>query len=229
MTPGLGERVVPVRVRLAAAVALTIVAAPLISPGIGEALFSTIDLMRTIVSEAIVGFMFGFAMRIAIFAMQTAGAIIAQHVSISQLFGPTIGFDAEGPYTSIIVLAAITIAVTVDLHFYMVNALVQSYNFISLGQFPSSALVADWSVRTTGEALHIALALAAPFIVLGFIYSIALAAASRAMPQLMAAFVGAPAITIAGMALFSVAAPVLLSQWLSFFMRSFSNSFGFGG
>ncbi len=55
--------------------------------------------------------------------------------------------------------------------------------------------------------------MAAPFVLLGMVYSVALAAANRAMPQMAAVFVGAPAVIFAGMALFAGAAAVILSRW----------------
>ncbi|MEM8699663.1 MAG: flagellar biosynthetic protein FliR, partial [Pseudomonadota bacterium] len=41
-----------------------------------------------------------------------------------------------------------------------------------------------------------------------------LGAINRAMPQLMVAFVGAPAITAGGLALLALAAPLILTLWL---------------
>ena len=55
--------------------------------------------------------------------------------------------------------------------------------------------------------------LAAPFVIMGFAYNVALGAINRAMPQLMVAFVGAPAITAAGLLVLMLAAPVILHFW----------------
>ena len=48
---------------------------------------------------------------------------------------------------------------------------------------------------------------------MGFAYNVALGAINRAMPQLMVAFVGAPAITAAGLLILMLAAPVILHFW----------------
>ena len=47
----------------------------------------------------------------------------------------------------------------------------------------------------------------------GFAYNVALGAINRAMPQLMVAFIGAPAITAGGILILMLAAPVILHFW----------------
>lgn len=226
LTPGLGERAIPMRVRLVAAVAFTAILVPIIANDPVDLPETTTAFVELLVAEALIGLLLGFALRLFIFTLQTAGSIIAQHVSLSQLFGPTVGFESEAPYTAILVMGGVALAVTADLHFHIAAALVQSYSTFSFGTFPNADWVGGWSADQTGKALHTAFALSSPFIILGFIYSLALAAASRAMPQLMAAFVGAPAITLAGLALFAAATPILLLAWLQGFDRGFAEFFG---
>ena len=59
--------------------------------------------------------------------------------------------------------------------------------------------------------------IAAPFVIGSLLYNVALGIINRAMPQLMVAFIGAPALTWGGLALFAVAAPLILSVWLAAF------------
>ena len=63
------------------------------------------------------------------------------------------------------------------------------------------------------QAFALGFSLAAPFVIAGFAYNVALGAINRAMPQLMVAFVGAPAITAAGLLILMLAAPVILDFW----------------
>ena len=59
----------------------------------------------------------------------------------------------------------------------------------------------------------LAFGLAMPFVIASLIYNLALGVINRAMPQLMVAFVGAPAITFAGLFLLFAGAPLILSVW----------------
>ncbi len=218
--PGIGERAIPVRVRLTVAIAFTIVLAPMVYDDARAAEISTLaDVVEIYAAEAMVGLLIGFALRILVFVLQIAGAMIAQHLSLSQLFGPNIGFDSESPFTAILVMAGVTLAVSAGIHFHLARALGEAYDVFPFGVFPGASDTAEWTTHRVAAALTKSITLASPFIVLGFVYTMALAAANRAMPQLMAAFIGAPAITLAGFALFAVTAPVILYDWLAGFER----------
>ena len=56
-----------------------------------------------------------------------------------------------------------------------------------------------------------------PFVIAALIYNVALGVINRAMPQLMVAFVGAPALTLGGLLLLYLSAPVMLSVWIDAF------------
>lgn len=219
LMPGLGEPAVPMRARLAAAIAIAMVLTPIVlTPDMTppQAIAGVVALYA---AEFMCGAIIGFALRMMVFILQFAGAIIAQSVSLSQLFGPTVGFDSESPFASLLVMAGVAMAAAAGLHIHIVSALADLYETLPLGLFPGAAETGDWSVMRTGAALLKALSLASPFVILGFLYSLALAAASRAMPQLMAAFVGAPAVTLAGLGLFAAASPIILFDWLASFQR----------
>ena len=223
LAPGLGERSVPQRVRLAAAVGITLVVAPLVLSGAPPPPTSSAELIQLYMAEALSGLVIGFALRLLIFVLEIAGSMAAQHISLSQLFGANVGFDPSSPFAGILVMGALALAAASGIHIHLVNALAESYEVLPFGVFPGAEDAGLWSSARFGEAFAKALALAAPFVILGFIYSLALAAASRAMPQLMAAFVGAPAITLAGLALFAVAAPIIMFEWMDSFERILMN------
>jgi flagellar biosynthesis protein FliR len=63
------------------------------------------------------------------------------------------------------------------------------------------------------EAFAFAFTLAAPFLIAALVYNVALGAINKAMPQLMVAFIGAPAITAAGILILLLAGPLILTVW----------------
>ncbi len=213
--PGIGERSVPTRVRLAVAVSITLILAPIVLENAPAPPQLPSEVVVLYAAEALSGILIGFALRIMIFVLEIAGTIAAQHISLSQLFGANVGFDPSTPFSAILVTGALAVAAASGVHIHLVNALAQSYEILPFGMFPGSEETGMWSTGRLGQAFAKALALASPFVILGFIYSLALAASSRAMPQLMAAFVGAPAITLAGLAMFTVTAPIILFEWLA--------------
>ncbi len=211
--PGLGERVMPVRVRLVVALGLMAVLLPAVSGGV-EAPTQPSKIAAMIAAEAVSGALIGFSIRIAIFAIQIAGVIASQSLSLAQLFGSNMSFEPETPISTMLMFAAIVVAVTAGVHFEAVSVLIMSYDIIPLGRFPGASATGEWAAGRAAFAFSAGLSLAFPFVVLGFIYNLAIGAANRAMPQLMVAFVGIPAVTFAGLVLLAAGAPALLGVWL---------------
>lgn len=211
--PGIGERAVPMRVRLAVAMALSFVLLPMVQQDFAPPQAAS-GLTLLLAAEAITGALIGFSIRIAVFAIQTAGAISSQSLSLAQLFNSSIGYDQESPIATLLMFAAIVLAVSAGLHFEIIGLLIFFYDLIPLGLFPGAGAAGEWAAGRAAFAFSAAISLALPFMVLGFIYNLAIGAANRAMPQLMVAFVGIPAVTLAGMALLAMAAPVILDIWM---------------
>ncbi len=214
LAPGIGELSVPPRVRLAAAMALTIIVAPAITPpAIGE---SATALGALLVGETVAGLLIGFSLRLSIFIFQIFGAIAAQSLSITQLFGPGLGHDQESPLATIFISAGLALACAAGLHVKVALALIETYEMIPFGVVANSGETADFIVRQSAKALSLTLGLAAPFVLIGMAYSAALAASNRAMPQMAAVFVGAPAIALAGLMLVAGSSWAVLSRWSEF-------------
>ncbi len=92
LLPGLGESSIPVRPRLAVAMAVALILTPMvISTAAPPQTLSGAAMM--IVAEVVFGALIGFSIRIAIFTLQTAGSIASQSLSLAQLFGSNI--DAQ--------------------------------------------------------------------------------------------------------------------------------------
>ena len=83
--PALGEQMVPQRIKLGAAVAVTLAVAPAVS-GTGAV---PPGLLLPLVTEATAGLILGFGLRLLILGLQTAGTIAAQSVSLAQMFAGT--------------------------------------------------------------------------------------------------------------------------------------------
>lgn len=212
--PGLGERTIPMRVRLGAAMAITLILIPTV---LNENIATPTTLSQAtliIIAEAVCGALIGFSIRIAVYALQTAGAIAAQTLSLAQLFGPSMGDQPESPISTLLMMGGIVLAVSSGLHFEVVRVLIVSFEIMPLGAFPGVGETGEWAAERAAYSFAMALSLALPFVIVGFIYNLAIGAANRAMPQLMVAFVGIPAVTFAGMVLLAMAAPVILSVWL---------------
>lgn len=206
LAPAFGETVIPLRVRLGITFAFTLVVATALAP---VAIPITLPM---IAAEVAVGLVLGIGLRLFVIALQVAGTIAAQSTSLAQFFGGA-GVDPQPAMSQILVMAGLALAVMLGLHVRLVELLVLSYDLVPAGRMPDAGLLAEWGVVQVGRAFSLAFSLAMPFVILSVLYFVALGAINKAMPQLMVALVGAPAITFAGLVLLLVCTPLLLPLW----------------
>lgn len=114
---------------------------------------------------------------------------------------------------NILMLAGVTVAVAADLHVKVALTLARSYEVLPVGAALPAADVLAWGASRVAMAFGLGFSLAAPFVIAAFAYNVALGAINRAMPQLMVAFIGAPAITAFSILLLMLAAPLILTTW----------------
>ena len=146
--------------------------------------------------------------------MQIAGTVAAQSLSVAQMFGGGASPEPEPIIATFLTLAVIALALSAGLHVQVVGALANSYTIAPFGAMLPAADVGYWAAHSGAAAIDMAIGLALPFIVLSFVYNLSLGAINRAMPQLMVAFIGAPAITGMGIGLLVLATPIILRVWL---------------
>lgn len=223
LMPGFGEQSVPARVKLVLAIAATLVVAPMIDP-FDERNWQLSTLAQFMVTETAAGFLFGIGLRIFVMALQTAGAIAAQSTSLSQILGnsaepmPAIGH--------VFVISGLCLAMMSGLHVKFLAYILQTYVLLPPGHLPSPGMISEWGVAQIAQAFSLAFQLSAPFVIVSLLYNLALGAINRAMPQLMVAFVGAPAITAAGMVLLALLVPAIMLVWLEAMNVYLSNPAG---
>jgi flagellar biosynthetic protein FliR len=210
LLPAFGEQAVPQRVRLVLALAFAAIVAPAVSPGLPG---REGGLLPVLVTETLAGLALGAALRLFVLALQIAGAIAAQATSLAQLFAGA-GVEPQPAIGHLLTVAGLALAVAADLHVRIAEYLILSYDVLPAGRFPTARDMADWGLIRVAQAFAVGFQLAAPFVIASFVYNLALGVINRAMPQLMVAFVGAPALTAGGLALLMLAAPLVLAVWL---------------
>jgi len=221
LMPGFGEQFIPARIRLVLTVAFTAVIAPAILPQIGS---SDGTFLRPVMVEVVAGLALGIGLRLFIMALQMAGMIMAQATSLAQLFGG-MGPEPQPAIGNLLVTGGLALAVMSGLHVRVAELMILSYTILPPGRLPSPADLADWGLGEVARAFSLAFMLAAPFTIAAMIYNVALGVINRAMPHLMVSFVGAPALTLGGLILLAIVAPLALALWLADFNAFLVNPF----
>lgn len=208
--PGIGERFVPLRVRLAVAMALSI---PLTWLDVVQGTPNQIQgWMIAILSESLVGVALGMVVRFFLIGLQVAGSIAAQSTSLAQVFG---GQSVE-PLPAVghlLTFAGLALLMSNGFAIRLIGTFAESYKIVPFeGLFASSGL-ADWGLSLVVWIFETGFVLAAPFLLTSVLYNLTLGFINKAMPQMMVMFVGAPLITFLSLIILAVSVPMLLSVW----------------
>lgn len=213
LLPAFGEQMVPQRVRLVLALAFTAIVAPAVATRVAPLADA---LALPLVTEVMAGLILGIGLRLFIHALQIAGSIAAQATSLSQLFAGA-GVEPLPAIGNLLTMAGLALAVIAGLHVRIAELFILSYDVLPPGRLPGAADLADWGLFQVARAFGLGFSLAAPFVVASLVYNVALGVINRAMPQLMVAFVGAPALTLGGLIILAIVTPLGLAAWLQVF------------
>lgn len=223
--PGFGERSVPARIKLMAALMFTLVVAPAVAPLVSETVRQPPPFAWLVLSETAIGLMIGIGIRLFLLALQTAGSIAAQATSLAQILGSA-GVTPLPAIGHLLVVGGLALAMMLGLHVRVAEMVVLTYNLFPVAQLPDTGAMTSWGIRQVAASFALAFTLAAPFVIVSVLYNLTLGIINRAMPQLMVVFVGAPVITAGGLGLLFLMAPTMLTIWVQAIEAFVINPFG---
>lgn len=211
LLPAFGEQTIPLRVRLGLALAFTALVLPAVADDhVGTAL------LLPAATETVAGLLIGLSLRLMVMGLQMAATIAAQSSSLSQLFAG-VAVEPLPALGTVFTWAALALAVQAGLHVKLCALFIASHDILPAGRFPSGEDVARWGSAQIAQVTSLAFSLALPFVLGGLLWNVALGAVNRAMPQLMMAFIGAPALALGSLILTALATPAILFLWLQNF------------
>ena len=217
LLPGLGELMVPARVRLTSALVLAAVMMPLHRAAYQIDLQSIGPVLVMLGEELLVGAVLGMTARLTIAALQVTGSVVAQQLGLGFVTAvdPTQGQQGVilGNFLTIL---GIALLFATNLHHLVIAALDDSYTLFHPGELPLLGDVAALTTRTVATAFRIGIQLSAPFIVFGLLFNLGLGLLSRLMPQMQVFFVGMPLSILAGLMMLFL----LLSAMMGTYMGS---------
>jgi flagellar biosynthetic protein FliR len=189
LLPGLGEANIPVRIKLAIALLLTLVILPLHRAAYHIDMQSLTPLLGLMVHEIIIGLVLGTTARVTLSALQVAGSVIAQQLGLGFVTSvdPTQG--QQGLLVgNFLTLLGLTLLFATDSHHLVIAAINDSYAIFSPGEMMPSGDIAALATRAFAAAFKIGAQLSAPFLVFGLVFNIGLGVLARLMPQMAGLF-----------------------------------------
>ena len=210
LLPGIGEQSIPQRIRLLTAAATTMAVYGFV-PGLpADPPNAASDLLVQIFGETIAGIFIGTAARIIMSSLHVAGTVIAQQMAMVNVFGSSVGFEMESSISAFLMVGGIMIIFALDLHHPMIRAIVDSYSFMPAAQIPPVNDMAQTIIQAFSEAFRLGIQFAIPFIGVGFLLNVSLAAINRAMPQMPVFFIGVPIMVAGGFVILTTTIPSIL-------------------
>jgi flagellar biosynthesis protein FliR len=219
LMPGLGESNIPVRIKLAVALLLTLIILPLHRDAYHVNTDSLTQLLVLMVHEILIGVVLGATARVTLGALQVAGAVIAQQMGLG--FATSVDPTTQGQQGVLIgnflTLLGLTLLFATDSHYLVIAALNESYAVFSPGEMLPSGDVAALATRAFAAAFRIGMQLSAPFLVFGLVFNIGLGVLARLMPQMQVYFVGVPLAILAGFLIFAFVVSAMMGSFLDYF------------
>jgi flagellar biosynthetic protein FliR len=182
--PVLSHRAFPRPAKIGLALAIAFALAPVLPAPPAVPLASS-DSLAILAQQVIIGVALGFAVRLAMAAIELAGEMIGLQMGLSyagffDLSNPQ-GANAAG---SLLTLAATMVFLAMDGHLLVIGALAESFVSLPVGEFPARLLASDHFTRLGGQMFSVGLSLALPMITVMLFANLALGVIARAAPQL---------------------------------------------
>lgn len=207
--PVFGNPRFPLRVRLALALIITVVIAPTLPP-MPQVAPDSLPGLGIFAQQLLIGLTMGFALRLIFTAIEMAGELIGLQMGL----GFAVFYDPQNAGQMPVVgqflgVLATLMFLAVNGHLLMLSALAESFRDLPIGDLPGQGTwlaVAGWGSRIFAAALLLAMPVVAALLTV----NLALAALTRAAPQLNVFAIGFP-ITLA----VGFGALLLMLPWLS--------------
>lgn len=208
--PAIGERTIPARVKVALAMAM----APLFSSMAASSIapVSAFALMTAAGAELLVGLLCGGLLRLMTLIIDVATSAIAATASLSQIVGVPNEYSPH-PIGNLLHLGGIAILMALGLPVMFADLIADSLTLWPPGQWPGAALLSVEAVRLVASGFALAMLLAAPFSLGGFLFQALSGVVNRVMPSLPVVFIASPAAILLALVALAMTAPVLISIW----------------
>ena len=223
LLPGFGEAFVSPRIRLLLALAVTLVAAPVVATALPRFPAGVLPGAGVIITEMGVGLFLGAAARLMLSALQVAGSVIAVQTNMANAFtNDPVGAEQGAVTTGFLTTLGLVLVFATDLHHLMLTGLVESYAIFQPGNLPPLGDFSEAITRVIADSFRIGLQLAAPFVVIGILTNAGMGLLARLMPQIQIFFVAMPVQIALGFLVLTVT----LSAGMGAFLDGYEDGLG---
>ncbi len=203
--PVFGSKGLPVQIKAAVAVFLSLFFCTTAPLGVDPARLGTLPAILLLAGEAVYGLALGLIVGLLFSVVQFTGHVVEQQMgfTMAEIVNP-LTEEEVGPLASLLEMIFLLLFLSANGHHLFLQILAKSYSVFPAGTTPTLSLLVG-SVIETGSVMFVAgLRLAAPMLAAFLILMVALALLARLIPEMDVFFLGMP--LQAGLGLFLAAA-----------------------
>jgi len=224
LLPGFGELYVPTRFRLLLALLMAGLLTPVLGPSFPTLPASPAALAIMVLGEVLVGVFIGTLARMLVAALEMAGMMVSLQTGLSAatMFNPLAEQNSSPLPSALYGMLGVVLIFVTDLDHLLLRAAVESYGLFTPGALPPVGDFTDTVTRFAAGSFRLAFEMAAPFIVIGLVFFVALGLIARMVPQLQVLFIAQPLQILGGLGLFAVVLLTGMRWFLTEFVQQFS-------
>jgi flagellar biosynthetic protein FliR len=214
LAPIFSSRLLPLRARAVAAVALSFGLAPLALHG-QHLSFDGMTLAGLVGKELLVGLAYAFALAAVFAAISVAGSFLdtALGFSFGSLVDPITGTQSN-VLAQLYAMVGVLIFIAIDGDHWMVEGLARTYELVPINKFPSISAIVGGADHAFVSIFTSAVELAAPVLLAAILTDCAMGLVARVMPQLNVFAVGFPAKIAVGLLVMGISLP-FMGGWIA--------------
>ena len=221
--PGFGEAEIPMVVRAGLAVGITLLIFPGLQPILPRAGDAGLRDLVLVGSELGVGVLLGWLARLMTLSLPIAGQIISTLIGLSSVLqpDPELGSQTTG-VSRVLALAVPVLVLSSGLYALPLGALAGSYRVMPPGALFSAGDAAQSVAIATEGCFALALRLAAPLILAGFVWEVMLGLLAKLVPSLQVYSLSLPGQVLGGLLLLALLIAPMLTVWMEAVGSSFA-------
>lgn len=209
--PIIAGRPIPIPVRLAISMCLaTLLTGVVRSTPVPLGIW---PLVAATAGEIILGLALGFVTRMAFAAVEMAGRMISTEIGLSASPGMGVPEPSSEPVAALLSTFAVVLFFMLGAHHNVLTAFARSFQLAPAGGPALDGNAGLTLIRMVSHLLELGLRMAAPFIAMNFLITLAFAVLGRAVPKMNVFIVSASARVLVGFSLLGTAA-ALIARYL---------------
>lgn len=205
--PVLAGRPIPIPVRVAICVCLATLLVGVVPSAPVE--LGVSSLVVAVTGEVLLGLALGFVTRMAFASVEMAGRIISTEIGLSASPGMGVPEPSSEPLAALLSSFSIVLFFLLGAHQTVLTALARSFRFAPAGHPGINGDAGVALIRTTAHVLEVGLRIAAPFIAMNFLITLAFSVLGRAVPKMNVFVVSISARALIGFGLLGTSASLV--------------------